>query len=323
MIKPSPELLAVARRWYKTILERDFDGLKNFMSESEHLRFVGTSEGEFWSGRAVRDGIGAHYAEIPETLRHEITEQEAFEMGPVGWCCFANTFWFASKPDTPLHFRATLIFVLENGMWKLIQRHTSVPTPNADITGHEHSAIHDLAQAAQQGFSLTQREGLASVMFTDIVGSSTLATALGDRIWTPIITAHFAMIRRHVEARGGQFVKSLGDGTMSSFPSARNALTAARDIQRSLAAETAEPRLGLRIGLHTGDVVQSDDDFFGTVVNTAARITTAAGAGEICLSDVTRMMVGADGDLAFSDASRVSLKGLEGEHTIHRLDWQP
>ena len=43
MIKPSPELLAVARRWYKTILERDFDGLKNFMSESEHLRFVGTS----------------------------------------------------------------------------------------------------------------------------------------------------------------------------------------------------------------------------------------------------------------------------------------
>ena len=292
------------------------------MSDSECLRFVGTSEGEFWSGRAVRDGIGAHYAEIPKPLRHEIIEEEAFEMGSVGWCCFANTFWFASKPDTPLHFRATLIFVLENGMWKLIQRHTSVPTPNADITGHEHSAIHDLAQAAQKGFSLTQRDGLASVMFTDIVGSSTLAAALGDRMWTPIITAHFKMIRAHVEGHGGQFVKSLGDGTMSSFPSARNALAAARDIQLAVAADTGEPRLGLRIGLHTGDVVQSDDDFFGTVVNTAARITTAAGAGEIILSGVTRMMVGMDANLAFSDRSEVLLKGLVGTHVLHRLAWQ-
>ncbi len=321
-ITPSPELLAVARRWYRTIFERDLDGLKNFMSESEHLRFIGTSEGEFWSGRAVREGIGAHYGEIPRTVRHEETAAEAFEMGDVGWCCFTNTFWFANRPDTPIHFRATLIFILENGMWKLIHRHASVPTPNADIVGNTHSAIQNLVSAAQEGFSLTQSEGLASVMFTDIVGSSTLASALGDRAWAPIITAHFAKIRTHVEDHGGQFVKSLGDGTMSSFPSARSALASARDIQTSLDADTNEPRLGLRIGLHTGDVVQSDDDFFGTVVNTAARITAAAGPGEICVSDVTRMMVGTNASFDFSDPVTAHLKGLEGEHLIYRLDWQ-
>jgi len=322
MITPSPELLAVARRWYKSIREHDLDGLKNFMSESEHLRFVGTSEGEFWSGRAVRDGIGAHYGEIPRAVRHEEVQAEAFEMGTVGWCCFANTFWFENNPDTPVDFRATFVFILENGMWKMVHRHTSVPTPNAQVAGNEHSAIQSLAEAAQKGFSLNQKDGLASVMFTDIVGSSTLASALGDRVWMPIITAHFAMIRKHVADHGGQFVKSLGDGTMSSFPSARSALAAARDIQVSLDADASEPRLGVRIGVHTGDVVQSDDDFFGTVVNTAARITAAASAADICVSDVTRMMVGTDADLTFSGPETVHLKGLAGEHALYRLDWQ-
>ena len=159
-------------------------------------------------------------------------------------------------------------------------------------------------------------------MFTDLVGSSTLASALGDQVWTPIITAHFAMISKHVEAHDGQFVKSLGDGTMSSFSSARSALSAARDIQTSLDADTSEPRLGLRIGLHTGDVVQSDDDFFGTVVNTAARITSSAGPGEICVSGVTRMMVGADASFSFSEPITAHLKGIKGEQTLYRLIWQ-
>lgn len=322
MIRPSPEVLAVANRWYKTIVDGDLEGLKHFMSTSDYLRFIGTSEGEYWNGQAVRDGIGAHYGEIPRAVRFEIDQAEAYESGDVGWCCFANTFWFANRPDTPIHFRATLIFVLENGMWKLIHRHASVPTPNTDIAGSEHSAIQALADAAQQGFALNQRDGLASVMFTDIVGSSQLASALGDRIWTPIVTEHFAMIRAQVEQQGGQFVKSLGDGTMSSFPSARSALRAARDIQQQVATRTSEPQIGVRIGLHTGEIVQSDDDFFGTVVNKAARITATADAGEIRVSDVTRLMVGSDAELIFSDGAPVHLKGFEGPHVVHHLNWR-
>ncbi|MEO9572656.1 MAG: adenylate/guanylate cyclase domain-containing protein [Tateyamaria sp.] len=323
MIKPSPELLAVSRRWYKAIVVRKHSELENFLSSTEHLRFVGSAEGESWSGQSVRRAIGAHFDEVPAVIEKEELEAEAFEQGETGWSCFSHMFRFANRPDVTVVFRTTLIFSLENGSWKIVQRHASVPTPNMEITGHEHNAIRNLVDAAQQGFSLTQSEGLASVMFTDLVGSSTLASALGDQVWTPIITAHFAMIRRHVEAYDGQFVKSLGDGTMSSFSSARSALAAARDIQTSLDADTSEPRLGLRIGLHTGDVVQSDDDFFGTVVNTAARITAAAGPGEVCISNVTRMMVGTDESLSFSEAITVHLKGITGEQTLYRLTWKP
>ena len=125
-----------------------------------------------------------------------------------------------------------------------------------------------------------------------------------------------------VEAHDGQFVKSLGDGTMSSFPSARQALSAAQAIQKTLAQQTDEPRLSLRIGLHTGDVVQSDDDFFGSVVNLAARITGAAEPGTILVSDVTRAMVGASPDFTFAALAPVHLKGFDGSYKTHVLDWR-
>ena len=322
MIKPSPELLAVSRRWYKAVVVRTHSELKNFLSSSDNLRFVGSAEGESWSGQSVRRAIGAHFDEVPAVVEQKELEAEAFEQGETGWSCFSHMFRFANRPEVAVQFRTTLIFALEDGSWKIVQRHASVPTSNMVVAGHEHSAIQNLADAAQQGFSLNQRDGLASVMFTDIVGSSTLASALGDRIWAPIMTAHFAMIRAWVEDHGGQFVKSLGDGTMSSFPSARNALTAAQYIQKSLAASDAEPQLGLRIGLHTGDVVQSDDDFFGTVVNTAARITAMASAGDICVSDVTRMMVCSDDNFVFSQGEMVELRGFEGAQIVHRLAWR-
>jgi class 3 adenylate cyclase len=114
----------------------------------------------------------------------------------------------------------------------------------------------------------------------------------------------------------------MGDGTMSSFPSARRALSAAQEIQRAMAAAGDEPRLALRIGLHTGEVVQAQDDFFGSVVNKAARIAASAGEGDIRLSDVTRAMIGAAPEFDFDGPETVLLKGLDGEHRLYRLGWQ-
>ncbi len=322
MIRPSPELLAVARRWFRAVIERQDGQLKHFMSRGDVLRFVGSAEGETWSGPAVRKAIDAHFAEIPNVLKYEEIFAEAHEKDGVGWTFFVNRFWFETRAD-PIVFHSTLVFVLEDNAWKIVLRHASVPAPNKDTTGHEHAAIQALVDAAQQGFSLGQREGLASVMFTDVVDSSTLANALGDRAWSSRMGAHFAEIRRIIETHGGQFVKSLGDGTMSSFSSARAALSAAVEIQRAMAARTEEPVLHLRIGLHTGDVVQSDDDFFGNVVNKAARITAMAQPGTIRVSDTTRAMVGGCGDLAFTAPLVVRLKGFDGDHATHALDWAP
>ena len=80
------------------------------------------------------------------------------------------------------------------------------------------------------------------------------------------------------------------------------------------------PAIALRIGIHTGKVVQTKDDFFGTVVNKAARIAALAAPGEIQVSDATRKMVGETRDYRFANTTSVQLQGLEGEHLIHRLD---
>lgn len=318
MIRPSPELLAVARRWFRAVIERQDGQLQHFMSRGDVLRFIGSAEGETWFGPAVKRAIDAHFAEIPNVLKYEELFAEAHEKDGVGWTFFVNKFWFETRAD-PLVFHSTLVFVLENNAWKIVQRHASIPSPNLETTGHEHSAIQKLVEAAQEGFSLGQREGLASVMFTDVVNSSLLASALGDRAWSGIVSGHFANLRRIVEAHDGQFVKSLGDGTMSSFPSAGQALSAALEIQASLAEQTSEPCLSLRIGLHTGDVVEAGDDFFGTVVNKAARITSLADPGTIRVSDVTRAVVGS-GAFAFCDPIAVPLKGFVGEHRLFRLE---
>ncbi|MEP2530103.1 adenylate/guanylate cyclase domain-containing protein [Shimia sp.] len=323
MIEPSPELMAVSRRWFQavTVTRKDSE-LQNFLSTSAYLRFIGTAENERWFGPAVRQAIGDHFHEVPTIFKTEEILGEAFENGPVGWCCFLHKFWFETRPDDPVTFRTTLVFALEDGSWKIVQRHASTPVANQIIIGNEHSAIQALSDAAQQGFALGQREGLASVMFTDIVDSATLAGAVGDRRWSALVATHFVDLRQIIEAHQGQFVKSLGDGTMSSFSSAKQALSAAIDIQRHMQNQTSEPTLALRIGLHTGDVVQSDDDFFGNVVNKAARVTAAARPDTIRLSGETRAMVGNHPDFRFSDAQATHLKGFDGDHLTHELAWR-
>lgn len=323
IIKPSPELLAVSRRWYDAVVSRNDKELQNFLTQDSALSFIGSADGEFWSGSAVREAIGAHFNEVPGVVRKEELFGEAYEQGSVGWSSFSHRFTFSLRPDEPVVFRTSLVFALQDGSWKIVHRHASIPVPNETIIGNEHKAMQALTEAAQVGFSLGQREGLASVMFTDIVASSALASAMGDRLWSDRIARHIAQLRQIIEDHDGQFVKSLGDGTMSSFTSARHALSAAAAIQSAMATSGEEPALGLRIGIHTGDVVQSDDDFFGNVVNKAARVAACAGPGEIRVSDATRIMVGGAPDFRFTDTVSVPLKGFEGEHVIHLQAWRP
>lgn len=318
MTRPSAEILAVARRWIGAIQHRRQIELRNLLSEHAYLRFVGTGDGELWAGQVVREGIANFFGAIPAFLKHEETFAEAFENGDTGWACLTHELVFANQPERIFFVRTTLIFALEDGVWKIVHRHGSVPFPNMEFVGSAQTAIADLVAAAREGFSLDQREGFASIMFTDIVNSSRLASVMGDRLWSAEVSRHFAALRQHIEESGGQFVKSLGDGTMSSFAEPGQALDAARAILQSTARSDG-PAIALRIGIHTGRLVQTEDDFFGTVVNKAARITALAAPGEIRVSDATRRMVGDSGDHRFSEPVPVRLDGLEGEHLVHRL----
>ena len=317
----SPELLAIARRWIDAIPNRRPNDLRNLLTEREYLRFVGTGENENWAGPSVREGIGDFFGDIPDLIRHDETFAEAYEHNGTGWACMCHELVFAPQPDRVFQIRSTLIFTLEDGAWKIVHRHGSVPIPNMDFTGAAQTAIADLVAAAKQGFSLDQREGFASVMFTDIVNSSRLASAMGDRLWSSEVARHFKTLREIIEARGGQFVKSLGDGTMSSFPSPEQGLRAAQAILRATEASDG-PAIALRIGIHTGEVIQTREDFFGTVVNKAARIAAAAAPGEIVISGDTRDLAGAVEGVVIHPPTDIPLKGFDGLHRVHRLEWR-
>ena len=122
-----------------------------------------------------------------------------------------------------------------------------------------------------------------------------------------------------IEENGGNIVKTLGDGTMSTFSTARNAMIAAKTLQNLEAEEIDTFVLKVRIGIHTGDVIQSNGDFFGTVVNKAARIAASANPGQILVSNATRGMVEGRAEFKFESPITVALRGIEGNHSISTL----
>jgi class 3 adenylate cyclase/ketosteroid isomerase-like protein len=321
MIKPSPELLAITRRWAEAVARKDVATLGNLFSSSEHLCYLGTSDDELWYDAVLRNGFGDHVHEIPDCTQ-EITHIDAFECGSTGWSLYIGSLKFTGI-EHPVQLRSTLVFALEDGSWKIVHQHNSNPSKNIEVIGVEHSAMNALVDAAREGFQHEQREGMASVMFTDIANSSGIAVLMGDRAWADTIQTHLDAVTQVIDSTGGQMIKSLGDGTMSIFTSARAALSAAIEIQRLNLASDAEPQLRMRIGVHTGDVIQTKNDFFGTVVNKAARIASVAGPDEICVSDATRLMAGNRANYTFSNTNEIVLKGLSGTHTVHRLGWMP
>ena len=162
------------------------------------------------------------------------------------------------------------------------------------------------------------------MMVTDIAESTVLAERLGDRRWMDVLGAHNALVRAQVTGHGGTEVKAQGDGFLVVFPSARRAILAAVEVQRALAGyRTANPDtpVAVRIGLHTGEIVDVDGDVFGQNVVVAARLAGEAEPGEIVVSALTRDLTVSGGDLTFGPAAEVELKGLSQPWRVHRVPW--
>jgi class 3 adenylate cyclase len=166
--------------------------------------------------------------------------------------------------------------------------------------------------------------GTLTILVTDMVGSTELAEQLGDTRWWEILQAHNAFVRAEVEDHGGIEVKAQGDGFLVVFASARQAILAAVAIQQAAARHSAEnpsQHIELRIGLHTGETVESDGDVFGQNVILAVRIADAAAPGDVLVSGLTHDLTAAAGDLRFSPGEEVSLKGFSAPWRVHRVAW--
>jgi class 3 adenylate cyclase len=318
---PSPELEAIFRRWVDATIRGDGRTVRNLLSPDPGTLYCGTGADETITGRALQDGIAAHIGEVSGAAA-ELIELHTHQSGETGWA-HGNVRVRRLETGEALLWRLSLVFHLEDGVWKAHLAHGSYATDyHVTKMGMDHTAFQDLLSAAQNLDPQIGRGESATVMFTDILGSTALAEALGDTRWTQEIKAHVQLLKECVEAEDGRLIKSLGDGTMSTFSSAGAGLRTAQKIQCAMAGKLAEPHLRVRIGLHTGDVLDAGDDFFGTVVNKAARIADAAQAGEICVSDATRIMVGNAVEFTFTDPVATALKGFDGQHLIHQLEWQ-
>lgn len=316
-LSPSPELEAIARRWLHAYSVGDKDTVINLLSDDPLLSYVGSAPDEVLRDKVMRRGFASMMDTTPK-FEWVVVECHSVASESIGWVELHLDTSVAATGMSVRH-RAVMIFHLEKGVWKIVHGHTSTPVPNMQALGYEIDRFDDLIEATQAtDFAQT---GIATIMFTDIADSTTIAETIGDARWSRAVNAHVRAVQGIIEDHGGTLVKSLGDGTMSSFPSARAALSCAIALQRAMGDDISEPHLMIRIGLHTGDLIEQDGDMFGTVVNKAARIAAIANPGDIRLSDATRIMVGS-GEFTFADPIATPIKGLEGEHTLHRLDWR-
>ena len=119
-------------------------------------------------------------------------------------------------------------------------------------------------------------------------------------------------------------VKTQGDGFMVACQSARRALRCAVAVQRAVArsvAEHADTPVRVRIGLHTGEAIREQDDFFGRNVILAARIAAQAHGGEILVSGLLKELTASAGEFTFSDERELELKGLAGKRRVYVVPW--
>jgi eukaryotic-like serine/threonine-protein kinase len=165
-------------------------------------------------------------------------------------------------------------------------------------------------------------DGTVTILFSDIEASTQLNERLGDVQWLELLRAHHAIVREQVQEHGGFEVKAQGDGFMIAFPSARRAVQCARAIQRAIDSQLgghAHTPIRLRIGLHTGEAMREEADFYGKNIVLAARITDQARGGEILASSVVKQLTESAGDLRFEDEREVALEGLSGTYTVYRV----
>ena len=294
--------------------------MSNLFSSSADLRVLGFDADEQWSGAdEFLKVFTTQMDEMPE-WRLENHRAEGFEDGSCGWATLHSTI-VSPEGETPI--RHTAVFQLDGGVWKVVQWHNSIAVPNQQVFGVEltttlNRLVASVLEASSDLAGASDSEGTATLVFTDIVDSTVLAQSVGDVAWAQVIGSHERTIEHIAGLHGGTVVKFLGDGSMLVFESARAAIRAAVELQRSCDAEPYD----IRIGIHTGEVIRTANDLLGLTVNKAARVASAATGGSIMVSSTTRDLVGQMEGVRIGEPKIVRLKGISDAHQIAPVLWQ-
>jgi len=155
---------------------------------------------------------------------------------------------------------------------------------------------------------------LATVLFTDLVNSTQRAAELGDRDWRSLLERHHELVRMELARYRGIEVDTAGDGFFASFDGPARAISCAREIVERV----PELDLEVRAGIHTGECERVGDKLAGLAVNVGARVSAAASAGEVLVSQTVKDLV-AGSDIEFEDRGAHELKGVPGEWRLYAV----
>jgi class 3 adenylate cyclase len=197
-----------------------------------------------------------------------------------------------------------------------------------DVTTSIDEMVSELEQERPDMRAHAAPDGTVAILFSDIEDSTVLTEGLGDERWLEVLREHNAIFRERLARHDGYEVKSQGDGFMLAFPDPCEALECAIDVQRAFAERARDGSgevLRVRMGLHTGEVISEEGDYFGKNVIMAARIAAEARGGEILVSEELREAAAAGNrnGLRFDEGREVELKGLAGSHRVFRAEWAP
>ncbi|HYW29290.1 MAG TPA: adenylate/guanylate cyclase domain-containing protein [Gaiellales bacterium] len=188
------------------------------------------------------------------------------------------------------------------------------------LTPHDHGGDDAIAAELRrvvESACLDRHEGervLATVLFTDIVGSTERAVALGDRRWARLLAGHNAMVRAQLARFGGREVDTAGDGFFASFDTPGAAVGCAQAIVEAVRLLGLE----IRTALHAGECQLVDGKIAGIAVHTGARLVRHAGAGEVLVSGTVRDLVAGSG-LRFDCRGSARLRGLPDDVRLFAL----
>ena len=163
-------------------------------------------------------------------------------------------------------------------------------------------------EARTQPTTTAAPSGTAVILFTDIAGSTALTERMGDVAFRDASRALDAGLRAAIRDAGGTAIdgKLLGDGVLATFPSAAQAIDAARRCH----ALSGASELPLHLGIHAGDVIREENNVYGGAVNIASRICALSAPGEILVSDVVRGMARSSAGVEFEDRGEQEMKGV-------------
>jgi class 3 adenylate cyclase len=166
--------------------------------------------------------------------------------------------------------------------------------------------------------------GIRTVLFTDIVASTSMTQSLGDEAAMLLLAMHDNVVRDALAALGGREVKHTGDGIMASFVSSAAAVKCAARVQREMRKQKEEGKhahpVEVRIGVAAGEPVEHHSDLFGSTVQLAARLCSHASPEQILVSNVVAELCLGKG-LPFQDLGEVTLKGFDRPVRAHAVAW--